>query len=128
MVNTVPRNDTPGMVINMKKIVGLKVKQARNQLGLTQEQLAECIGRTVETVSNIERGRTNSTLDTLDEVSRCLKITLSDLLGGFDEFKGKSDRRIKLELKLREIARSLPDGDIEVAVGQIETLAKRTKR
>ena len=46
------------MANNLKTYLGAKVREARHAKGLTQEQLAERIEKTVETVSNIERGHT----------------------------------------------------------------------
>ena len=53
-----------GMAMNMKIMIGLQVRTVRNRKDLTQEQLAEAIDRTVETVSNIERGNSVSTTKT----------------------------------------------------------------
>lgn len=47
------------------KLVGAKIKQLRLSVNETQEEFAEYIDRTVETVSNIERGLVLPTLETV---------------------------------------------------------------
>ena len=47
------------------KFVGAKVKEWRLSVNETQEEFAEHINRTVETVSNIERGLVLPTLETV---------------------------------------------------------------
>ena len=47
------------------KLVGAKIKQLRLSVNETQEEFAEHIDRTVETVSNIERGLVLPSLETV---------------------------------------------------------------
>ena len=47
------------------KLVGVKIKQWRLSVNETQEEFAEHINRTVETVSNIERGLVLPSLETV---------------------------------------------------------------
>jgi transcriptional regulator with XRE-family HTH domain len=114
------------MTINLKQTIGIQVRTARNRQDLTQEQLAEKIDMTVETVSNIERGRTLPEMETLDRLSRSLEIPLREFFGDEREFKDASHNRVKTEMKIREIARHLSDADLDVAVQQIEALSKRS--
>jgi transcriptional regulator with XRE-family HTH domain len=65
---------------DFKKIVGKRVKTARKNAGLTQEQLAEKIDKTVETVSNIERGIKLPRLATLEDLRKALNVKLSELV------------------------------------------------
>ena len=118
--NRVPEVKIRGMAIDMKKMIGLQVRTSRNRQNLTQEQLAEAIDRTVETVSNIERGQTAPSLITLDRLSRTLGIPLRDFFE--DSGQVNTHRRAELEVKIRELARSLTDEDLEIAVGQVEVL------
>ncbi len=102
------------------------MRTARTGRKLTQEQLAEQIDMTTETVSNIERGRTLPEMATLDRLSRILEIPLREFFGDEQEFKDASHHRVKMEMKIREIARHLSDADLDVAVQQIEALSKRS--
>jgi transcriptional regulator with XRE-family HTH domain len=65
---------------DLAKLLGNKVKEARKHKCLTQEDLAELIDKTVETVSNIERGVKAPSLNTIYEISKALKVKLSNLM------------------------------------------------
>ena len=65
---------------DFKKLVGIRVREARKAKGLTQEELAAAIDKTVETVSNIERGVKLPGLSTLEDIRKVLDIKLSNLV------------------------------------------------
>ncbi len=65
---------------NFKKLIGKRVREARKDKGLTQEELATLIDKTVETVSNIERGIKLPGLATLEDIRKVLDVKLSDLV------------------------------------------------
>ena len=57
----------------------LKLKSARAALGLTQQELAEQVGVTRQTIVAIERGDYNPTIRLCTEICRALGKTLDDL-------------------------------------------------
>ncbi len=57
----------------------LKLKSARAALGLTQQELAERIGVTRQTIVAIERGDYNPTIRLCTQICRALGKTLDDL-------------------------------------------------
>lgn len=65
---------------NFKKLVGTRIRDARKNKGLTQEDLAALINKTVETISNIERGVKLPGLSTLEDIRKVLNVKLSDLI------------------------------------------------
>ncbi len=65
---------------DLKKIIGKRVQIYRKQRSLTQEELAEKIDKTVETVSNIERGIKLPGLATLEDIRKALGVSLSELI------------------------------------------------
>ncbi|WP_453993607.1 helix-turn-helix transcriptional regulator [Bacillus nitroreducens] len=56
-----------------------KVKIARIEAGLTQQQLAEQIGVTRQTISLIEKGKYNPTLKLCIDICNAVHKTLDDL-------------------------------------------------
>ena len=103
--------------------IGLAVKAARKREGLSQEELAEKLGKSTRTISNIETGAVSASIETLELVAKKLKVPLSDL---FVEVESKrSTKRYSNELKGRELLRSLSDKDLELAIVQIEAIASR---
>ncbi len=56
-----------------------KIKVARVQLDLTQQQLAEKVGVTRQTISLIEKGKYNPSLDLCLKICYAVDKTLNDL-------------------------------------------------
>jgi transcriptional regulator with XRE-family HTH domain len=57
------------------------MQQLRTRCGFTQEKLAELIGNSAKTISAVENGRTNVTLDVLAVAAVKLSVDLADLIG-----------------------------------------------
>lgn len=113
--------------MDLKQHIGLKVRAARLKSSLTQEQLAEAVDKTVETISNIERGHTLTGLDTLERLGRCLNVPMRDFFEDWEEARTVSRSRLELEHRLRDLARSLSDEDVKVAAEIVEVLAKHRR-
>jgi transcriptional regulator with XRE-family HTH domain len=62
-----------------RRLIGARVRALRRERHLTQEQLAEMIDRTVDTISNIETGRLSTRIDTAVKLAAALGVTLSKL-------------------------------------------------
>jgi transcriptional regulator with XRE-family HTH domain len=65
------------MGTELSRIIGLRVKRARQAANLTQSQLAERIDRTKEAVSNVERGLSLPGLNTLQAICGVTGIPLT---------------------------------------------------
>lgn len=107
------------MATDMKQSLGLRIRTFRLARKMTQEQVAEAIERTPEAVSNIERGQSLPSLDTLERLALSLEVPLAEF---FEKDRGASRQRIELEARLRVLARTMSDEDLEVSVGQAEVL------
>lgn len=68
--------------------IGLAIRAKRNQLGMTQEQLAQRCGMEKPDISNIENGKRNMTLDTLDRIAEAVECDVRIL---FDEIMPDPD-------------------------------------
>ncbi|GLR82901.1 helix-turn-helix transcriptional regulator (plasmid) [Azospirillum oryzae] len=115
------------MVRDLKQLLGARLRARRLALNLTQEQVAEAIARTVETVSNLERGRAFPGLDTLEQLGRVLDLPLGNLFGEVGT-AAVSSRRAELRARLLALADGLADADLEIAVRQVEALAEGRPR
>lgn len=62
--------------------------------GLTQEELADKINKTVDTVSNIERGVFGVKIETLFDISEALEIELYDLFTDIRNIAKKPSKKI----------------------------------
>ena len=67
------------MRIDIKKQLGLRIKQIRQLKGLSQEQFAEKLGIAPRTLCGIELGKNFFTADTLEKILEVLDITPQDL-------------------------------------------------
>lgn len=63
-----------------KEAIGYRIKLAREQAGLTQEQLAEKIGRSTQFISTIERGVAGPSIETIIRLCSVLHTTSDFLL------------------------------------------------
>ncbi len=63
---------------------GENVRQQREELEWTQEQLAEKADLDQTFISGIERGSRNPTIITVNKLARALKITVSELTEGIN--------------------------------------------
>lgn len=64
---------------DLKTKFGKRLKALRNQKGITQEQLADKAGLTVESISNIERGIFGPKFDNLEKISKILGVQVKEL-------------------------------------------------
>lgn len=104
---------------DLKRRIGRRVRALREGRNLTQEQLAEAIERSVETVGNIERGKTLVALDALERIAQYLQVPISDF---FDEGVRTSAARAGIEARIRDSVRGLSDVEAEVALQLINAL------
>lgn len=109
---------------NLGKAVGVRVQVARKRRGLTQEQLASQVGRTPESISNIERGRYVPSLETLVDLSAALQVPAAEFLDGSAGERLISDQRRRLEARWEDLGRTLNDRDLAIALKQAELFLK----
>ncbi len=77
------------------KNFGIRVKNARNSIGLTVEKLAEKSDRTENYINRIESGKKGCSIHTLYQLSKAMNISSDTLLFGDDmEEKIYHDREI----------------------------------
>ena len=75
---------------DLKKIIGTRIKAIRKARGLSQEELADAIGRSVFTISQIERGVNFPKLDTLVDLANGLDCELDKIVARGSGGKGIS--------------------------------------
>lgn len=65
--------------------IGERLKLRRNELGLTQDQVAEKLGITRQTMSNWENGRSYPDIERIVRLSDIYQLSLDELLKGDDQ-------------------------------------------
>jgi transcriptional regulator with XRE-family HTH domain len=83
-------------VDDLRGALGLRIKDLRERLNLSQEQLAERAGLHVTYISGIERGRRNPGLNILASLAKALKASLPTLV---------TDLRPNVKVRVRERGR-----------------------
>lgn len=63
----------------LKMAFGKRLRALRKQAGLSQEQLAEKIDMTIESVSNMERGIHGPKFETSEKIAKVLNIAVTEL-------------------------------------------------
>ena len=64
----------------IEEVVRARLRELRAARGLTQEQLCEAAGVSVDAVTRIERGERTPTLATLASLARALGVEVTDLV------------------------------------------------
>lgn len=64
---------------SLQQKLGQKIKTLRNGAGFTQEKLGELTGLDRTYISDIERGKRNPSLKSLEKLAKALKVSISDI-------------------------------------------------
>jgi len=112
--------------MDIKSDIGLKIRALRKQKNINQSALAEMIERSPEAVSNLERGVSLPSMETLIRLSQQLNTPLTYFFDNTLDDGGGS-WRTELIAELQTIAYSLSDQDLELAVDQMRALNKNRK-
>lgn len=103
---------------DIKKAFGERLKKAREEMNMTQEQLGSEIGCSKATISNYERGEQSPGVEYLVKLSSALGVTPNDLVIGSEE-----ERERKPEEEVEEIVRKVGEAIVfygfEVTHGDI---------
>jgi transcriptional regulator with XRE-family HTH domain len=78
--------------MDVKQLIGLRIKQVRQARGISQEALSEKIGMSSKYLSSIERGKENPTLDTFVKLAKALNVEILELFNFAHE---KSPKELK---------------------------------
>ena len=76
--------------------IGKNIKDLRQQKGMTQEELAEKLFVTRQTISNYEQGKTRPDVDMLILISEALQTDINDILYGAKCKTGKRNALLKI--------------------------------
>lgn len=115
----------------MKKRFGLRVQELRRRKDITQQELADAIDRSLDTIGNIETGRALTRIDTAERLANALDVDLPELFEFPEQpVRGDKQRRRLID----QMTRILSKQDLEVleaiarAVEELANIAGRAKR
>ncbi len=84
----------------MENRTGQFIAKRRKAIGMTQKELAECLGVTNKAVSKWETGGGMPDISVLQELSRILEVSVDELLAGEYAEEGRAENRITERRKL----------------------------
>ncbi|MEA4887790.1 MAG: helix-turn-helix transcriptional regulator [Bacteroides graminisolvens] len=71
---------------SVQDIFGKKIKSIRRARDITQEKLADLSGLSLQYIGEIERGRRNPSLTSIEQLSKALDIPMAELFS-LEEFR-----------------------------------------
>ena len=89
--------------------IGLKIKQLRQQAGLSQEKLAEMVGLTFQSIQKFESGQTTLNVTRLQEIAKALQVSVTEF------FSTKPTEHVRLtgeEDELLQAFRRIKNGEL----------------
>src|ERR1700716_3809031 len=111
---------TRSLEIALKRYIGRSIAEVRIRRGLTQEDLAERLGCSVNALASLERGQVFPRFRMLAALSHQLGVPLRDLLDQVDQTEPGDERRARLE--------QLSNEYLEIAIEQLSVLDRRDCR
>lgn len=105
-------------------VLGQRIHDRREQIGLTQEQLGELIGKDQKQIWRYEAGKQTPSAETLVQLARALETSTDYLVGESDVLKpiGSVDDLDELEVEMLELLRSQNPGQREKIMRAIKAL------
>lgn len=76
---------------NVQKLFGKKIRMIRRSREMTQERLAELSGLSLQYIGEIERGRRNPSLTSIEQLSAALDLPIAGLFD-LEEFRMTSEQ------------------------------------
>ncbi|QOF69520.1 helix-turn-helix transcriptional regulator [Aminobacter sp. SR38] len=110
--------------MELKQALGRRIKTLRDLRGLTQNDFAAALDRSVDGISMIERGLNWPSVATIERMAAVLNVSTTELfndLGTTGPANGED-----LVVVARELIAKLGQPELEVAVATLDALARKS--
>ncbi len=114
--------------MDLKDRVASRIKTIRKLRRLTQEQLAQRVDRTVFAISQLERGKSLPSFETLERLSVALEVPVKEFFDDGSEAATMSPHRLSLTTALADRIRSMEDDQIEMTLRMIEAMSPKARK
>lgn len=105
--------------MDIKEMIGARIKEIRNRKGLTQEQLSENMNINPKYLSSIERGKENPTLNTFIKLAESLDVDIDEIFSSI-QIEDPSKRKSLINSLLNEA----DDGQMKLAAKILQVLIR----
>jgi transcriptional regulator with XRE-family HTH domain len=95
--------------MDVREMIGSRIRTIRAKKGPTQEALAEKMGMGPKYISGIERGKENPTLNTFVRIAECLGVPIGELFNSV-EFEDAS----RLASRIRDMIKGADEQDLKL--------------
>lgn len=109
------------------KLLGQRIKKLRKAKGFSQELLAEKIDKSVDAVSNIERGIFAPRIDTALDIARALDVQLFELFK-IEEIATEDAQKTALLEEIVDLLKEQPNEILQFTLTQTKTLTSLTEK
>lgn len=110
--------------MNMPEDIGTRIRAARRNRGLTQDELADQVGVSRSAVAQWETGRTGQVTGNLSRIARALEVNVEYLMYG-DDKRAAGEVRQGDELALLRLYRECEPDDRQMLLRTARRLARR---
>jgi len=110
------------MTKKLRSLFGANLKAARRSNGITQAELAEKIDKSVNLVSQIERGTNAPSFETIAMICNELKITPEALFKGWTIVSKKNTSKF---LEIQNKLAKLSDDELKWVEGVLESVLRK---
>jgi len=107
--------------MNKDTTFGVRLRAIRAHRGFSQETLANNANKSVDTISNLERGISLPGYEMIIALASALAVPVSD----FFPTEKEDPERAALIATIMTVVRQLPDDDLKIAVEQVISLSRR---
>lgn len=114
--------------MELKTLVGRRVRDLRTQKGLRIPGLAELVGLSEEAVGDIERGASWPRPDTVDKLAKALETSAGELFAYIPKAGNDSGPRAAALAILNDVAGELESDDIEILIAAARVMAEKRPR
>ena len=114
--------------MELKTLVGRRVRDLRTQKGLKIPGLAELVGLSEEAVGDIERGASWPRPDTVDKLAKALETSAGELFAYIPRAGNDSGPRAAALAILNDVAVQLESDDIEILIAAARAIAEKRPR
>jgi len=112
------------MIMGINEALSAQARSLRQDQGLTQEEVAERSGLSVDYVEKIERGTTSPTVETVRQLAQGLGVRISTLFDLYEEDLSPEDSQTAL-VELTRYLRSKSVKDVRFAYSIIRQILER---